>query len=122
MNSWIPFALAAALVALAVAIAVNVRLRPVDRGVPASTRRRRGLGLPSRTPRFAVKGAETIDAPVEVDMRGRIKALAGAVAVFFGALFVRLWGMQLLGGEPDARGVHRRPARPHSRPERFGPG
>lgn len=103
MNSWIPFALAAALVALAVAIVVNVRLRPVDRGVPASPRRRRGLGLPSRTPRFAVKGAETIDAPVEVDMRGRIKALAGAVAVFFGALFVRLWGMQLLGSSSYSR-------------------
>ena len=97
MTSWIPFALAAALVALVVAIAVNVRLRPVDRGAPASARRRRGPGLPSRAPRLAVKGAETIDAPVEVDMRGRIKALAGAVAVFFGALFVRLWGMQLLG-------------------------
>ena len=103
MNSWIPFALAAALVALAVAIVVNVRLRPVDRGVPASPRRRRGLGLPSRTPRFAVKGAETIDA-----VEGTVPRENGEVSIASYMNFLIVNGGVILpqyGDENDALAV-----------------
>ncbi len=93
MSPWILFILIAAIAVLVAAIAVNLRLRAVHRSELTFARRPYEVAAgQARAP----KGAEAPDAPVDVDMRARLKVLAGAAAGFFGVLLVRLWGMQLL--------------------------
>lgn len=53
----------------------------------------------ARGPAAGVVGApQSAESAGEADMRSRLKVFAGVVGAFFGALLVRLWGMQLLSG------------------------
>ncbi len=97
MSPWILFVLIAAIVVLVVAIVVNLRLRDVRRS-ELTFEARRGVYEVAAGRIRAPKGAEAPDAPVDVDMRARLKMLAGAAGAFFGVLLVRLWGMQIVSG------------------------
>ena len=99
MSPLILFVLVVAIVVLVVAVVVVARLRDL-RGSELHFARERNVstGPSMGQPKSSAVGAHALDAPTDIDVRDRIKSFSGVVAAFFGVLFMRLWGMQLLSG------------------------
>lgn len=114
MTTWLPVVLVVALVAALAAIAVlAARQRSQRMQAGLGTLKTRDLDLRRATPRIPRQepagdeagGAGSLGGDQEVSeatMRSRIRVMEGVVGTFFGALVVRLWGMQLLSSEDYA--------------------
>ena len=90
--------LVVAIVVLVVAVFVVLHLDGVSKSGVEVSRGRSVFGT-YEGDKLPTTGAYAPDAPSEVDVRDRMGLLSGAVAAFFGVLFLRLWSMQLLSGE-----------------------
>ena len=112
MPRWLPIVLVIILVALVAAIAVLVaRQRSQSRQAGLGPLKTRDLDLRRATPgpvRPAATGPQlgttgaagsSEAAATEASVRSRIRVVEGVVGAFFGALVVRLWGMQVLSSE-----------------------
>lgn len=98
MGSWVFAVLAVAIAVLVAAVAVIWRLRPLRRSEPTFDLRGRGYDIADGEGKVSPHAAQAPDAPVDVDMHDRLKALAAVVGGLFGVLYLRLTGMQLVSG------------------------
>jgi len=97
VSPWLTLLLVVAVAVLVVAVAAVVYLNGVSKSQLGFAREKH-IVKPLDGEKPASKGALAPDAPYEVDVRDRMGVLSGAIAAFFGVLFLRLWGMQLMSG------------------------
>lgn len=119
MPIWLPIALVVALLALIGAIVyLVVRQHAQGARLGLGLLKTRDLDLRRATPRtpgveadgpqVGSAGATPTDgSPIEVSLRSRIRVMEGVVGAAFGALVVRLWGMQLLSSDDYAAQAER---------------
>ncbi|MBS5477814.1 MAG: penicillin-binding protein 2 [Coriobacteriia bacterium] len=107
---WLPIVLGIALVGVIVAtIVVVARHRSERLQAGLGPLRARDLDLrkadpgparpPATGPQVGAASKEGDGGAVEASLRTRIRVMEGVVGAFFGALVVRLWGMQLLSSD-----------------------
>ena len=94
--------IAAAAVAIALIVAHARRRTPGLTFAPGVAGSRHALAAHPRVRRASTPASTPPEAAVELSMRSRISAMKAVVGALFGALAVRLWGMQLLGSDEYA--------------------